>query len=91
MPTSLTTLQLEKFTGLFKDETSFRQFTTALTEAADATSGKLLLVGEKVVGELISPTTAAERLRAAVLRKLLKNPATVETLVKRLESDDLVD
>jgi hypothetical protein len=91
MSAPLTALQLEKFAGLFKDAASFQQFTAALVEAADTESGKLLLVGEEVVGELVSPITAAERLRDSVLRKLVKNPATIEKLIQRLESEDLVD
>ena len=91
MSTTISALQLDKFAPLFKDPASFLQFTTALIEAADTQSGKLLLASEQVVGELASPVVAAERLRAAVLNKLLRNPATVEKLIERLDSDDLVD
>lgn len=91
MSTPISALQLDKFAPLFKDPVSFQQFTAALVEAADTPSGKLLLAGEQIVGELVSPVVAEERLRTAVLNKLLRSPATVDKLIERLESDDLVD
>jgi hypothetical protein len=50
----------------------------------------LLICDEALLGAVISPDEAGDRLRGQIIKRMATNPATLETLKSRLESDDLV-
>ena len=85
-----TVLVLDKYKNLFKDEQAFRQFADILEGATADNVMRLVLCGEEVVGAFISPGDAQERLRERIMKRLAKNPAVLDTLKSRLESDEIV-
>ncbi len=85
-----TVFNLEKYKKLFKDEASFREFADVIEGATDGNVMRLVLCGDNIVSALISAEDAQERLRDRIAKRLSKDPAVLDKLKDRLESNDIV-
>lgn len=86
-----TVLSLEKHKDLFKSDETLRQFAKILEAAVEGDAMRLVVLGEELVGALVSPEDAQERLRERIVKRLASNPAILDKLRDRLESDDIVE
>lgn len=85
-----TVLRLDDFKDMFKDEAAFNRFAASLAERVEGHDGLILIHGNDVIGSVLSTASTTERVRDKVVSRLFKDPAEVDRLTKRLESDDLV-
>jgi hypothetical protein len=83
---------LDKHKDLFKNEEAFRTFARVLKEAVSNDAMPLVIYDDSLVGALLSPDEAEERLRGRIMKRVAAaSPGLLDTLRSRLESDDLVE
>jgi hypothetical protein len=84
-------LILDKHKALFKDDQAFQAFARLLEEATAGDAMPLVICDDNLVGALVSQREAGDRLRERIIKRLVKNPASLDVLKARLESDDIVE
>jgi hypothetical protein len=85
-------INLDSYRNLFKDDAALNEFASRLSEAASDDDMRLLIFRDEIVAAVVSSESARDQLRSRILRKIAgEGPQVLDKLMKRLESEDIVD
>jgi hypothetical protein len=84
-----TVLNLEKYKNSFKTVEEFNQFALDFGKVTAGDLG-LVILADRLIATLLPPEEAQKRLQEQIVKQLVSDPDLLDTLQKRIESDDLV-
>ncbi len=89
MTSTVNVLNLDKYKESFKTPEEFKRFMLEFGRVVEGDMG-LVVHDDKLLAALFPAEEAQKRLQEQIVKRFATDPALLETLQKRLESDDLV-